>query len=147
MTAAIIWVLILVFFVIWEAVTVQLVSVWFICGAFVAMLTSLLGGSVLLQCIAFFVVSVGALLIFRPMLKAKLTTPMIATNLDMAIGKSGSVVSKINNDEGVGRVNVNGQMWAARSYSGDEIEQGVKIRVYAINGVKLIVYPEVQPIV
>jgi len=140
--AVVIWVLLLIAFIVFEAVTVQLVSIWFIGGSLGAILTSLLGGSVLLQCIVFFGLSVTLLLVFRPIFKKRLTTPMIATNLDMVVGKSGIVVQRIDNDHGTGRVNVGGQQWTARSLDGSTIEEGAKIKAQEISGVKLIVSPE-----
>ena len=139
-----IWLALLVGFVVVEALTIQLVSVWFICGAFCAMLAALLGVDILIQCFVFLAVSVLLLALLRPLVKNKLITPIVATNTDMIIGKVGVVKETIDNDLGCGRITVNGQLWSARSYYGAVISEGVKVTVYAIDGVKLIVYPYIE---
>ena len=63
--AAIIWLVLLVVFLISEAATVTMVSLWFAAGALAALIACLLGGAVWLQVTAFLVVSILALLALR----------------------------------------------------------------------------------
>ena len=56
--------------------------------------------------------------------------------------KTAIVTARIDNTEGVGLVNLGGQVWSARSETGDPIEEGASVRVRRIEGVKLIVTKE-----
>ena len=53
----------------------------------------------------------------------------------------GVVTDPIDNDLSAGRARVGGLDWSARSSDGADIPAGEKIRVLAIDGVKLIVEP------
>ena len=55
--AAIIWLVLLVLFLLTEAATVTMVSLWFAVSALAALIVSLLGGPVWLQTLLFLVVS------------------------------------------------------------------------------------------
>ena len=63
----IIWAAVIVLFGVFEAVTAQLVSIWFVIGAVAALISALLGATVTVQVIIFFAVSVLALVITRPL--------------------------------------------------------------------------------
>ena len=63
-----------------------------------------------------------------------------ATNAPAIIGEQGVVTEKINNIEGAGTVKIQGKLWSARS--SDEnviINEGVKVKILDIQGVKVIV--------
>ncbi len=134
-----IWVAALVFFILVEALTSQLVSLWFIAGAAVAFAASLVDASLPVQLILFVFVSIAALFLLRPLVKQKVTSKMVPTNADMAVGRTVVVTQSIENDRAQGRVKLDSQDWAARSYDGEVILPGKKARVLAIDGVKLIV--------
>ena len=68
----IVWICAAVLFGIFEALTVQLVSVWFVIGAVAALVSSLAGAELYVQIIVFIAVSVLMLLITRPLVKKKL---------------------------------------------------------------------------
>ena len=59
------------------------------------------------------------------------------TNADRVLGKEGIVIKTIDPMEGKGQVKVIGQTWSAKSDR--VIEEGRKIRVTGMEGVKLIV--------
>ena len=61
------------------------------------------------------------------------------TNADRYIGKTAVVVRSIDNDMAEGLVKVDNQKWTARSESGEKIPQGTRVKVVAIEGVKLLV--------
>ncbi|MFQ8958204.1 MAG: NfeD family protein [Eubacterium sp.] len=67
----IVWICAAVLFGIFEALTVQLVSVWFVIGAVAALVSSLAGAELYVQIIVFIAVSVLMLLITRPLVKKK----------------------------------------------------------------------------
>lgn len=137
--AAIIWLVLLVVFLIAEASTVTLVSLWFAAGALAAMLLSLTGCAVWLQVAAFLAVSVLLLTALRPMVRRYVTPRLTATNVDSVIGSTGLVTAPIDNVTASGQVKLGAMVWTARSTSGDPIPEGTRIRVDKIEGVKVFV--------
>ena len=139
--AAIIWLGLMVLFLIAEAATVTMVSLWFAAGALAAMVVSLLNGAVGLQLAAFILVSALLLMLLRPMVRKYVTPKVTATNTDALIGSTGLVTADIDNLAAVGQVKLGGMVWTARSTSGTPIPEGTKIRVDRIEGVKAFVSP------
>ena len=139
--AAIIWLLLVVAFLIAEAATVTVISLWFAAGALAAMATALLSGSVWLQAGVFLVVSAIALTALRPLVRKYLTPKLTATNVDSVIGSVGIVTTAINNVAAAGQVKLNGMEWTARSSSGEVIPAGTQVTVERIEGVKVFVSP------
>ena len=139
--AAIIWLGLTVVFLIAEASTVTVISLWFAAGSLTAMVMALVGGAVWMQALTFLVVSAAALTALRPLVRKYLTPKLTATNVDSIIGSVGIVTSDIDNLTAAGQVKLNGMEWSARSTSGESIETGTKIRVDKIEGVKVFVSP------
>lgn len=140
------WVIALVIFLLLEAVTIQLVSLWFAAGSLVAAIAAGFGADTVV-CFALFLCVSAVLLIFtRPMAKKYLDRKKSATNADALIGQCAVVVMPIDNLKAEGQVKVKGQIWTARSEQ-DEVffADGDKVEVKAIEGVKLIVAPLPQP--
>lgn len=139
--AAITWLILTVVFLIAEAATVTVISLWFAAGSLTAMAMALLGGSIWMQVLMFLVVSAAALTALRPLVRKYLTPRLIATNIDSIIGSSGIVTAAIDNIGTTGQIKLNGMDWTARSTSGNSIEAGTKVRVDKIEGVKVFVSP------
>ena len=139
--AATIWLGLTVVFLIAEAATVTVISLWFAAGALAAMAMALAGGSIWMQALVFLVVSAAALTALRPLVRKYLTPKLTATNVDSIIGATGIVTTAIDNIGAVGQVKLNGMEWTARSTSGDPIEPGTRVRVDKIEGVKVFVSP------
>ena len=139
--AAIIWLILLLVFLFFEANTVMLVAVWFAGGALVAMITALLGGNAGLQILLFIAVSAIMLTLLRPFLKKFITPKQTKTNIDAVIGSKGIVLEQINNDLAQGRVKLGAMEWSARSTSGELLMPGTQIVVDKIEGVKVFVSP------
>ena len=143
--AAIIWLALVVLFLVTEAATVTVVSLWFAAGSLAAMAAALLGGPVWLQCLVFLTVSAIALTALRPLVRKYLTPKLTATNVDSVIGTVGIVTAGIDNIAASGQVKLNGMEWTARSSSGDPIPQGTRVTVDRIEGVKVFVSPAEVP--
>lgn len=143
--SAVMWLFIGILFAVAEGVSVQLVAVWFALGSAGAAISAMLGASFLVQFIVFIVLSVVSLASTRPLLKSKLMVHKVKTNADRVIGAVGVVIETIDNDLAKGRVSVGGLDWSARSFNGTVIEQGNKVKVNTIEGVKVIVEQFVQP--
>ena len=139
--AAIIWLGLMVAFLIAEASTVTVISLWFAAGSLVAMAMALLGGAIWLQVLTFLVVSAVALTALRPLVRKYLTPKLTATNIDSVIGSVGIVTATIDNVGATGQVKLNGMEWTARSTSGESIPAGSKVRVDKIEGVKVFGSP------
>ena len=143
--AAIVWLVLTAVFLLTEAATVTVVSLWFAAGSLTAMITALLGGSIWLQAVIFLVVSAAALTALRPLVRKYLTPAITATNIDSVIGSIGIVTSDIDNISALGQIKLNGMEWSARSTSGETIPTGTKVRVDKIEGVKVFVSPAEVP--
>ena len=139
--AAIIWLVLMVVFLVAEASTVTLVSLWFAAGSLAAMIISLLGGAVWLQTVSFLAVSVVLLTALRPLVRKFITPRLTATNVDSVIGSTGLVTAPINNVSASGQVKLGAMVWTARSSSGAVISEGTLVKVDKIEGVKVFVSP------
>ena len=140
---AIFWITALVLFLVVEAVTVGLASVWCAVGALAALICALVGGPVWLQAVWFVVVSVVALILTRPLVKKFVNGRTVATNADRNIGRIGLVTERIDNLAATGCVRIDGVDWTARSTVDERvIGEGAQVVIREIQGVKLIVEPK-----
>ncbi|MBR4726333.1 MAG: NfeD family protein [Clostridia bacterium] len=133
------WVVLLIVFLIVEAMTAQLVTIWFAVGAGAALIVRLCKLPLWLQLVVFLVVSAVALLLTRPLLKKLTKQPVQPTNADRCIGQIAVVTEKIDNLAGKGQAVVQGSVWTARSADDSVIPKDACVRVERIDGVKLIV--------
>lgn len=138
----IVWLIAMVVLLIVEGLVPGLVSIWFALGALAALICSLLGAPVWLQILWFFVVSIAALVLTRPLAKKYINARVEPTNADVVIGKEGLVTEDIDNVLGTGAVTVLGKVWTARSVSDTNIPAGSTVKILRIEGVKLIVEEE-----
>ena len=137
------WIAALVLFLVVEAVTVGLASIWFAIGSLAALLCAMAGGPVWLQAVWFVAVSVITLILTRPLVRKFVNGRTVATNADRNIGRTAIVTGRIDNLSGTGSVKLDGVEWSARS-ADDEctIPEGEQVLVREIQGVKLIVEPK-----
>ena len=135
-----IWLGLMVLFVLVEAATAGLTTIWFAGGALVAFLASLLGGSTVLQVVLFFLVSLVLLIFTRPVVKKYLNSRTLKTNADSLIGRTAVVSEEISNLNATGTITVDGMPWTARSAVTEEIiPVGTEVTVVSLTGVKCIV--------
>ena len=134
-----IWLILLVVLVAGEAITVGLTFIWFAAGALGGLLVSVLGGAVWLQVVVFLILSAVTLVLVRPA-AAKLLTPGISpTNADRVLSQIALVTEEIDNIAETGQVKLFGQVWTARSDSGEVIPAQSRVRILRIEGVKVFV--------
>lgn len=138
---SIFWLAGFVIFVILEGVTVSLVSAWFATGALAAFLAAVFGANIPAQWIVFAAVSAVSLVLLRPVFACLFKTMREPTNADRVIGARAIVTEPIDDRTGVGQVNIGGQVWTARSHSGEDIPAGALVKVLRIEGVKVLVEP------
>lgn len=145
MNHAIFWLIAMVVFIIAEASTVTLVSIWFAAGALAAIVVALLGGSATVQVAVFLVVAIILLVCLRGLARKHLNPRHVRTNVDSVIGATGVVTTPVNNVAALGKVTINGMEWSARSTKGDHIPEGTEVRVDRIEGVKVFVSLAEEP--
>ena len=130
-----IWLAAVVAFIIIEASTAELVSIWFVVGSLAAFGAAMLGAGLPAQIAVFLAVSVAALVLLRPVVRRKLEPKIVPTNADRVIGLVATVTAGALPGE-VGRASVDGQSWSA--VCRDPISPGDRARVASIEGVKLV---------
>ena len=136
-----IWAVAIVVFMVIEALTVSIASIWFALGSICALIAALLGAPVWLQIGWFLAISIVTLIFTRPVIKKYVHNKRQPTNADRVIGMKASVREEIDNLAAKGSVMVDGKEWTARSADGEKIASGKIVTVLAIEGVKLIVKP------
>jgi membrane protein implicated in regulation of membrane protease activity len=141
MDAWVIWLIVAVVFGIGEIATLGFFLAPFAGGALVAALVSGAGGGDVLSWVAFLVVSITLLAALRPVaLRHMRQAPRLRTGTAALVGKTGMVTERISNDEGVGCVRIDGEVWTARAYDEDEvIEAGKRVQVLEIRGATALV--------
>ena len=136
-----VWIIAIIVFLVLEAMTAGLVTIWFAVGALAALLSALFGAPLWLQLLWFFLISVVALIATRPLARKYINSRTQATNADMYVGKECAVTETIDNIAGTGAAKVAGKVWTARSADGSIIPAGTRAEALRIEGVKLIVKP------
>ena len=116
----IMWLILLACFLVVEAITVGLTTIWFAGGALVAAIASGLGAGILIQWVLFLIVSLALLIFTRPMAVRYMNKGVPKTNVNSLIGERAVVIQKINNLEQTGQVRINDIEWMART-SSDEV--------------------------
>ena len=135
----ILWVSVAVASLIVEIMTVaSMSSIWFTVGALVALLLEMLGVSNEIQIITFIFVSILTLIFIRPLAANYFRGNVVPTNNDRMIGKVFKVSEKITADKW-GSIIISGIPWSAVEVDDLEVNAGEKVKIIAIEGVKLIV--------
>jgi len=141
-----IWLIVAGVFYVIEIMSMQIVSIWFVAGAIGAAFAALFGANITVQLWIFFIASVLFLVVARPIAKAKFQVKKVSTNADRVVGMYGIVTESVDNLAMTGRVTANGLSWTARTpIDSMRVAEGEKIKVLAIDGVKLIVEPVMDP--
>ena len=96
------WLLAAIGFVVLEAMTLNLVSIWFAVGSAAALLSCLVTGSFRVQAVVFIAVSTLCLLALKP-LCSRLRKPPTATNGDRALGREAVVLRRSHRPRPAGR--------------------------------------------
>ena len=134
-----IWLILMVIFLIVEATTVTMTSLWFAAGSLAALIVAATGGSQGFQVAVCLVVSAALLACLRPVIRKHFTPKLVRTNVDSVVGTEGYVTSDIDNISATGTVKLGAMEWTARSTSGTRIPKGTLVKVDKIEGVKAFV--------
>lgn len=139
------WLVVLIVSIGVEVATLGLTSIWFAGGAAVAVIVAAFHGSVWLQILLFFAVSLLLLFFTRPIAVRYFNRDRVRTNVESMIGRQAIVTSEIDNLQGIGQVTVGGQEWSARTEKdGLNLQPGTVVDIMAVSGVKLIVKVDPQ---
>lgn len=128
------WLIIIVILIILEAVTVNLVTIWYIASALVSLVLSLFVPSFFIQFLVFVLLGTLLLVTTRKQLIKLMGKKDEKTNLDRVVGMEGIVTEEIKKNKS-GAVKVDGKEWTAKSSKNIEVDKVVK--VLSIEGVKL----------
>ena len=135
-----VWIAVLVLAVVAEAMTSDLVAIWFVPAAIVSMVLVLLSAPLWLQILVFVAVGLALVIATRPLCRKLMKSSSTRTNADALIGKTCIVTEEIRNIDEVGEVKIGGLCWSARAADADRvIAVGEQVVVMEIQGVKLIV--------
>ena len=129
-----------VFFIV-EIATTGFLIFWLGVGSLIAMITSFITDSIIIQTIVFVISSCILIPLTKPLADKFTGKKAVPTNSYSLIDKHGIVTVDINPIEGVGQVKVNGEIWSAKTENGTIISKGTEVEVIKIDGVKLVVSP------
>jgi membrane protein implicated in regulation of membrane protease activity len=136
-----VWLIVAVLFGIGEMATLGFFLAPFAGGAAVAAVVSAAGAPFVASLAVFLVISIVLLTTLRRVALAhRRMPPQIRTGTAALVGKPATVVERIANDEGVGVVRIEGEVWTARAYMDDETyEAGTRVQVVEIRGATALV--------
>ena len=143
---SLLWLIVLIVAIIFEARISDVVAVWFIPAAAVALLLTFFEKgedvfrSLAIQIVSFVLVSFVSFIIFKISFNKKVKSNKRGkTNVTSLIGERCLVIEDISNINVKGLVNLKGSIWSARcTDENDLIEAGTIVVVEKIEGVKLV---------
>ncbi|MCL2559644.1 MAG: NfeD family protein [Turicibacter sp.] len=138
-SATAIWFWVTLIFIVIEIETLGLISVWFVFGAFVALVTSIFIPSVLIQAIVFIAVSFLLMLWLRSYAMHRFRNASgRKNNIEELVEMPCVVVSAIPALD-LGEVKLQGKIWRSRSDSGTAYHEGDRPKILRIEGNTIIV--------
>lgn len=136
-----IWLGGIILFAIVEAATMGINFIWFSVGSLAAMIAALCHADIWLQLVVFVVVTAVTLYFTRPLVKKYIQGRHQPTNADRIIGQQAIVTEEIDNTLACGQIQINGQVWSAKSRDDETIAVGEMVEILSITGVKAVVKP------
>jgi membrane protein implicated in regulation of membrane protease activity len=135
------WLILAVIFGVGEIATLGFFLAPFAGGAAVAAVVSAIGVPFVGSLAVFLVVAVILLAALRPLARShRKMPPSLRTGTAALVGKSATVIERIANNEGVGCVKIDGDVWTARAYMEEETyEPGTRVQVVEIRGATALV--------
>jgi membrane protein implicated in regulation of membrane protease activity len=121
-----------------EVLTSGFVLIMLGAGALAAAGIAALGGSIWLEVAVFAITSMALTTLARPVLKRRLHSTHVPTNVDALLGDKAIVVSTVNAHGG--KIKLRGELWSARAYDETEVlEPGRQVTVMTISGATAVV--------
>ena len=124
-----------------EAFTLTLAFGLLAAAALIAAIVAGVGGSLLLQVLAFAITAGVGLVIVRPIARRQMTHPSLVREGSYAlVGKKAVVIEEVTGTQGL--IKLSGEVWSARALDEDQvIPVGTAVDVMEIDGATAIVYP------
>ena len=139
-TMLIIWLAVIILTLVIEILTQGLTTIWFSVGAAVAAVVAVCDFELWWQIGAFVAVSIGVMLLVRPVAKRWMANSITPTNVDQLLREEAHVIEEISNRENTGRVRLRDVDWVARAETDDIVIPADRtVSIVRIEGVKLIV--------
>jgi membrane protein implicated in regulation of membrane protease activity len=137
----VLWLILAVVFAVGEIATLGFFLAPFAGGAAVAAVISAAGAGLVPSLVVFLLVAGVLLAALRPLARShKRMPPQIRTGTAALVGRDATVVERIANQEGMGCVKIDGEVWTARAYLDEEIyEAGTRVQVVEIRGATALV--------
>jgi hypothetical protein len=108
----------------------------------VGLLTALgWAGPIWMQWLLFSAVAIAALAVLRGPLKGRLNVKGSQRQVDSLVGEAGAILEDVA-PGGVGKVEIRGSSWNARSQGGVPLTRGQRCKVESVEGLTLWVRPE-----
>ncbi len=133
------WLVVIAVLLIIEVFTMGLTTIWFCIGSIGGIIMSLLGFSTIWQIVVFAVVSIIAMLLFRPISIKYLNKVKATTNIDDLVGKVVVLTQDIDESNNLGKADLKGMEWTVFCDEKPAPKMGDKAIVRSIEGVKLVV--------
>jgi membrane protein implicated in regulation of membrane protease activity len=101
----------------------------------------LAGGGTAIELITFAALTGVSFTVVRPIARRHINKPpQLRTGTAALIGRTAIVTERIVNDEAVGKVRLEGEVWSARAYDEDKVlEPGTRVHVMEIRGATALV--------
>jgi membrane protein implicated in regulation of membrane protease activity len=144
MDAWVLWLIAAVVFAVAEVLNLSFFLFPFAIGAAAAAVVELAGLGTPIALVVFAVFTALSFGIVRPIARRHLrTAPQLRTGTAALVVRSAVVLERIANDEGVGCVRLEGEVWTARAYDEDRVfEAGTRVQVLEIRGATALVDEE-----
>ena len=141
MDAWILWLIAAVIFAVAEVINLSFFLFPFAIGAAGAAVVALAGGPAAASWIVFALLTGVSFTVVRPIARRHINMPpQLRTGTAALIGRTAIVTERIVNDDGVGQVRIDGEVWTARAYDEDKVlEAGKRVHVMEIRGATALV--------
>src|SRR5918999_1729453 len=141
MDAWVLWLIAAAIFGVGEILTLGFFLAPFALGALAAAVIAAAGAGTIVSWVVFLVVSVVLLAALRPVARShRRQPPSLRTGTAALVGRTATVVERIANDEGIGCVRIEGEVWTARAFDEDQvIDVGKRVHVIGIRGATALV--------
>ena len=132
----IVWLIVVILLVVIEAMTVNLVTIWFIISGIITMFLSFFLNDLISQFAVFVLLGILLMILTKPAIEEMKKNKEEKLNLERIIGMEGVVIKEIKKNV-IGEVKVDGKTWSA--IADKKITVDSDIVVEEIRGVKLVV--------
>lgn len=136
-TMIVVWAVVMAFTLLLEFFTVDFFASCFSLGALVALILAACGVNVYWQVAVFFVLTVVALCVARPLMKRWLKKPTVPTNVDQNFGKKVRLLADVV--DGTSSIKINDVVWKVACEA--DLKQNDEVTIERVEGNKMIVKP------